>query len=116
MPTALARHETLLRGCIEDREGYVFKTLGDAFCAAFPTANTALEAALAAQLALTVEPWELPTPLTVRMALHTGATEERGGDYFGQPLNRVARPMGAGHGGQVSSLLQRANWYRTRCP
>ena len=35
------------------------------------------------------------------MALHTGVTEERGGDYFGPPLNRVARLMAAGHGGQV---------------
>ena len=101
MPTARARHDDLLRGCIEDCQGHVFKTVGDAFCAAFPTADTAMEAALAAQLALNAEPWELPTPLRVRMALHTGTTEERGGDYFGQPLNRVARLIGAGHGGQV---------------
>ena len=101
MRPALARHEDLLRGCIEDSGGYVFKTVGDAFCAAFPTANTALQAALAAQLALAAEPWELPTSLRVRMALHTGATEERGGDYFGSPLNRIARLMAAGHGGQV---------------
>ena len=51
-------------------------------------------------------PWppslgDLPTPLLVRMALHTGACEERGGDYFGPPLNRVARLMAAGHGGQT---------------
>ena len=101
MRPALARHEDLLRGCIEQQDGYVFKTVGDAFCAAFPTANQALEAALAAQLALTAKPWETQTPLRVRMALHTGATEERGGDYFGQPLNRVARLMAAGHGGQT---------------
>ena len=101
MRSALARHEDLLRGYIVEREGYVFKTVGDAFCAAFPTANDALGAALAAQLALAAEPWEMPAPLSVRMALHTGATEERGGDYFGQPLSRVARLMGAGHGGQV---------------
>ncbi|CAA9286837.1 MAG: hypothetical protein AVDCRST_MAG93-3597, partial [uncultured Chloroflexia bacterium] len=37
----------------------------------------------------------------VRMALHTGLAEERGGDYFGQPLNRIARLLSAGHGGQV---------------
>ncbi len=101
MRQALARHEDLLRSNIEDHEGYVFKTVGDAFCAAFPTANDALEATLAAQLALAAEPWEMPTPLSVRMALHTGAAEERGGDYFGPPLNRVARLMAAGHGGQV---------------
>ncbi|MBK7975130.1 MAG: hypothetical protein IPK07_18230 [Deltaproteobacteria bacterium] len=35
------------------------------------------------------------------MALHTGETEERGDDYVGPLLNRVARLMSAGHGGQV---------------
>src|SRR6476646_4090543 len=35
------------------------------------------------------------------MALHTGVVEAREGDYFGQPLNRVARLLAAGHGGQV---------------
>jgi hypothetical protein len=29
------------------------------------------------------------------MALHTGVTEERDGDYFGPPLNRVARLLAA---------------------
>ncbi len=42
------------------------------------------------------------TPLLrVRMALHTGAAEWRDGDYFGPALNRVARLLAAGHGGQV---------------
>ena len=96
MQSALARHEQILHQAITDHSGYIFKTVGDAFCAAFPTANQALEAALAAQLDVAAEPWErwkLPTPLRVRMALHTGSAEERGGDYFGQPLNRVARLM-----------------------
>lgn len=35
------------------------------------------------------------------MALHAGATEERDGDYFGPPVNRVARLLSAGHGSQV---------------
>ena len=101
MRPALARHDDLLRRSIEASGGYVFRTVGDAFCAAFPTASQALAASLFAQLALAAEPWETETPLSVRMALHTGAAEERGGDYFGQPLNRVARLMAAGHGGQV---------------
>ena len=101
MRPALACHDALLRRSIETRSGHIFKTIGDAFCAAFPTASQALEAALAAQLALAAEPWDLPTPLKVRMALHTGTAEERSGDYFGPPLNRVARLMAAGHGGQT---------------
>src|SRR4051812_14324394 len=35
------------------------------------------------------------------MALHTGAAEERDGDYYGPPLNRAARLLATGHGGQV---------------
>ena len=101
MRPALVRHDHLMRQAIIQQGGYVFKTVGDAFCAAFPSAPDALAAALAAQVALAAEPWGLPTALRVRMALHTGAAEERDGDYFGQPLNRVARLMAAGHGGQT---------------
>ena len=38
MRLALARHDTLLRQAIEVHGGHVFKTVGDAFCAAFATA------------------------------------------------------------------------------
>jgi class 3 adenylate cyclase len=35
MQTALARHDEILRGATEQHGGYVFKTVGDAFCCAF---------------------------------------------------------------------------------
>jgi predicted ATPase/class 3 adenylate cyclase len=101
MQKALARHDEILRDAIEERGGYVFKTVGDAFCAAFPTAPEALEAALEAQRTLLSEKWGETGPLRVRMALHMGVAEERDGDYFGPPLNRVARLLSAGHGSQV---------------
>jgi predicted ATPase/class 3 adenylate cyclase len=102
MQEALARHDELLRSAIEARGGYVFKTVGDAFCAAFGTASNALEAALAAQRALLEEDWtEEVGAIRVRMALHAGTAEERDGDYFGPPVNRVARLLSAGRGGQV---------------
>lgn len=101
MQVALARHDQLLREIILAHAGSVFKTIGDAFCAAFSTAQEALAAACAAQRALHAEDWCLAEPLRVRMALHTGAAEERDGDYFGPPLNRVARLLSAGHGGQI---------------
>uniref|UniRef100_UPI00286D5E76 ATP-binding protein n=1 Tax=Armatimonas sp. TaxID=1872638 RepID=UPI00286D5E76 len=101
MQTALARHDALLREAIEANNGYVFKTIGDAFCAAFATAPEALATALTAQLALAQEDWPKPITLKVRMALHTGAVESREGDYFGQQLNRVARLLATGHGGQT---------------
>ena len=101
MSEALSRHDEILRKAIEANNGHVFKTVGDAFHATFSAAPDALEAALEAQRALLGEVWDLPTPLRVRMALHTGPAEERDGDYFGPSLNRVARLLSAGHGGQI---------------
>jgi predicted ATPase/class 3 adenylate cyclase/uncharacterized protein HemY len=101
MQAALARHDALMRSAIESREGYVFKTIGDAFCAAFATAYDGVDAAVAAQRALHAEAWGEVGPIRVRMALHTGAAEERDADYFGPPVNRVARLLSTGHGGQV---------------
>ena len=113
MQEALARHDELLRTAIEARGGYVFKTVGDAFCAAFGTATDAAEAALVCQQALLEEDWtEEVGAMRVRMALHAGAAEERDGDYFGPPVNRVARLLSAGHGGQM--LLSHAAQVLTR--
>ena len=106
MRSALARHDTLLRQAIEGSGGSVFKTVGDAFCAAFPTASQAVMAALRGQTVLTAERWQTETPLSVRMALHTGQAAERDGDYFGPSLNRVARLLAIAHGGQT--LLSQA--------
>ena len=101
MKVALARHDALMREAIDGSGGFVFKTIGDAFCASFATVSEAVEAALVAQLALVAEPWPEATPVKVRMALHTGAAEIRDGDYFGPPVNRVARLLAIGHGGQT---------------
>src|SRR4051812_15051608 len=87
MQAALARHDALLRGAIEAHAGYVFKTIGDPFCAPSPSPPQALAAALDAQRALHAEPWGEIGMIRVRMALHTGAAEERDADYFGPPVN-----------------------------
>src|SRR5256884_3523896 len=101
MTTALQRHDALLRQCIESHGGHIFKTVGDAFYAAFATAPSAVDAALAAQRSLHAEQWPEYAPIRARMALHTGAAEMRDGDYFGPPLNHVARLLAVGHGGQT---------------
>ena len=116
MQAALARHDEILRSAIEERGGYVFKTVGDAFCCAFPTAPDALEAALVAQRLLLKERWAESAPLRVRMALHIGASEERDGDYFGPPVNRVARLLSAAHGGQVLLSLPTHEMVRDQLP
>jgi predicted ATPase/class 3 adenylate cyclase len=101
MKPAVARHDALMRGAIEAGGGYVFKTIGDAFCAAFRTAPEAISAALAAQRALASEDFSSVDGLRVRAALHTGYADERDGDYFGPTVNRVARLLSIGHGGQI---------------
>src|ERR1700739_422407 len=92
MRKALAAHDEVLRSAIEAHGGWVFKHTGDGVCAAFAAPRSALDASVAAQRSL-----ELP----VRMGLATGEAELRAGDYFGAGLNRAARGMAAGHGGQV---------------
>src|SRR5215212_9867088 len=92
MRAALAAHDTVLRSAIETHGGFMFKHTGDGVCAAFSSPGSAVDAAVAAQRAL-----ELP----VRMGLATGEAELREGDYFGAALNRAARVMAAGHGGQI---------------
>jgi len=92
MRAALAAHDEVLRTAIETHGGWLFKHTGDGVCAAFASPRCAVDAAVAAQRAL-----ELP----VRMGLATGEAELREGDYFGAVLNRAARVMAAGHGGQI---------------
>jgi predicted ATPase len=92
MRAALAAHDEVSCKAIEAHGGWVFKHTGDGVCAAFASPRSAVDAAVAAQLQL-----ELP----VRMGIATGEAELRGADYFGAVLNRAARVMAAGHGGQI---------------
>ena len=101
MSRALIRHDALVRQAIEDAGGRVFKTVGDGFFACFPTVAGALEAALAAQRSLAAEGWDTDRPIKVRMALHAGHAEVRDGDFFGPTINRLARLLAIGHGGQI---------------
>jgi predicted ATPase/class 3 adenylate cyclase len=95
------RYMALLRDAVEASGGYLYKTIGSYTQSAFATAPNALAAALAAQTAFLAEPPSASGPLRVRMALHTGVTETQGSDYAGPLLNRVARLMAVGHGGQI---------------
>ena len=92
MRAALAEHDDVLRAAIEGHGGWLFKHTGDGMVAAFASPRSAVDAAVAAQRAL-----QLP----VRMGIATGEAELHGEDYFGPVLNRAARVMAAGHGGQV---------------
>ena len=92
MRAALAAHDEVLRSVIKTHDGWLFKHTGDGVCAAFGSPRGAIEAAVDAQRGL---------GLPVRMGVATGEAELRGEDYFGPALNRAARVMAAGHGGQI---------------
>ena len=92
MRAALSKHDQVLQTAIESHDGFLFSHTGDGVVAAFASPRSAVDAAVKAQLAL-----ELP----VRMGIATGEAELRDGDYFGTVLNRAARVMAAGHGGQI---------------
>jgi LuxR family transcriptional regulator, maltose regulon positive regulatory protein len=116
MSTALARHDAILHDVMVAHGGSVFKTVGDSMHAVFVTGPAALAAALAAQRALQAEAWGVTSPLKVRMALHTGVAELRDGDYVGPPLNRAARLLAAGHGGQILLSLATEALVREQLP
>ena len=102
MQAAVARHDELLAEIVGQYAGNVVKTTGDGMLAVFESAGEAAEATLAIQRALRDEPWDAAIGnLRVRAALHTGTAELREGDYFGTTLNRTARLLSAGHGGQT---------------
>jgi predicted ATPase/class 3 adenylate cyclase len=100
MQQSFRKQETILRQVFARYGGYVYKMVGDAFQVAFASASQAVEAAIEAQRELVRETWG-EAPLRIRMGLHTCFTEERGDDYVGPELNRVARLLSCGHGGQV---------------
>ncbi|OBG44981.1 ATP-binding protein [Mycolicibacterium fortuitum] len=92
MRVALEVHDEVLHRTITEHEGQAFKHTGDGVCAVFTSPADAVEAAVAAQREL---------GLPVRMGIATGEAQLRGDDYFGPVLNRAARIMAAGHGGQI---------------
>jgi predicted ATPase/class 3 adenylate cyclase len=92
MRLALDTHNETLRSAVTTHDGTVFNYTGDGMCAVFASPRSAIDTAVDAQRTL-----ELP----VRMGIGTGEAELRDGEYFGTVLNRTARVMAAGHGGQI---------------
>ncbi len=118
MAVALARHDQLLSSAVADHGGVLLKARGegDSTFAVFKRATDAVAAATAAQRRLAAEPWPAPTPLTVRLALHTGESLEREGDYYGPTVNRVARLRSLAAGGQILLSQSTATVVRDSLP
>lgn len=101
MRRTVAEHDQILREIFARFSGYVFKTVGDAFCAAFASPKAAIQAAVLIQKTLAGTTWPEVGHLQLRIGVHTGPAELREGDYFGGTVNRCARIESAAHGGQI---------------
>jgi predicted ATPase/class 3 adenylate cyclase/DNA-binding CsgD family transcriptional regulator len=101
MAAASARHDGIVRHQVAAWGGQVFKTVGEAHRAVFTDPLAALSSAVAIQRAVGAEPWPPGLPIRVCVALHSGACAERDGDYVGPVVNRAARLLDVGHGGQI---------------
>ncbi|MEO8267672.1 MAG: adenylate/guanylate cyclase domain-containing protein [Ilumatobacteraceae bacterium] len=101
MHVAVSRHDELMVRLIEHNDGVVFSTAGDGFVAVFAHTTDAIATAIELQWALADEPWASPITIRARMGIHVGFANLRGTNYFGSVVNRAARIMSTGHGGQV---------------
>ena len=101
MRTALARHDAILHAAITGADGEIVKSTGDGLMATFGAPLAAVSAGIDAQRALLDEPWPEMCAIRVRIGIHAGEADSRGGDFFGPAVNRTARIMAAGHGGQI---------------
>jgi class 3 adenylate cyclase/tetratricopeptide (TPR) repeat protein len=116
MQEAVRRHDAILRAAIREHGGHVFKTIGDAFCSAFTRPDEAVAAMLAAQRQLSVENFSAVDGLRVRTAINTGTADQREGDYFGPAVNKVARLLAIGHGGQILLTAETSALVRAALP
>ncbi len=110
MRSALAAHDKVLRSAIEAHDGFLFSHTGDGVVCGVRLAEVCCRAAVArnARCSCRCEWGSRP----VRPTLQDG-------DYFGAVLNRAARVMAAGHGGQVlvaDSTAASGQWSRPARP
>src|SRR5206468_183742 len=101
MASDLARHDAILIDVCAAWGGQVFAHTGDGLGVAFPTAASAIGAAVESQRALRAARWRQAVPLRVRMSIHAGAAQRRGDNWFGPTLNRAARLLTAASGGHI---------------
>ena len=103
MRSVMARHDSLIMSTVEANGGTVVRPRGegDSIFAVFLRASDAVGAACKAQQLLFQETWPADIAIRVRMALHTGESELREHDYYGNAVNRCARLRSVAHGGQI---------------
>ena len=105
MARALVRHDELVADVVEAHRGRCVKSMGDGdtTVSVFPAALDAVAASIELQqrLSLATDRTEDEVAPRVRVALHSGEAEQRGGDYIGATLKIAAQLRGLAEGGQV---------------
>ncbi|MGA7270675.1 MAG: adenylate/guanylate cyclase domain-containing protein, partial [Acidimicrobiia bacterium] len=114
MRRAMALHDDVLDQAAERAGGWVVRPRGegDSRFLVFADALGAVTAAAAIERDLEAAVWPTATEIRVRIGVHTGVAQLRGGDYYGPAVNRCARLRSIGHGGQV--LLSQASYELVR--
>jgi len=97
----LQRHRTLIGGAVDSNGGRVVDCRGDEFFAVFDDGPSAASAAVAAQLALTGEPWPEDVTVRVRMGIHRGRAQVVGDGYVGMAVHHAARVSATARGGEI---------------
>ena len=100
MKKALTRHDGIIKENIERSGGRIIKHTGDGVFAVFDKGNP-LSCALEIQKSLEEVDWGEIGVLRIRIGVHAGQAEKVGDDYFGPVINKAARVMSAGWGGQI---------------
>ncbi|TSA42327.1 MAG: adenylate/guanylate cyclase domain-containing protein [Betaproteobacteria bacterium] len=109
---ALAKIEqclTRLDGIARRHGGEVVKTIGDEIMCDFPSAASAVEAAMAMQQEMSALAASTQDPLRIRIGLHFGEVIREGGDIFGDAVNVAARMAGLAAAEQIMTTRHTAD-------
>lgn len=100
MARALPHHNAILEACIQEHGGHVVKQMGDGIFAVF-SGGDPMTGALHIQRQIGETNWGSVGELRVRIAINAGEAFQQEGDYFGPAVNRTARLVDIGWGGQT---------------
>ena len=98
----LHAHNDLLRRELGARGGTEVKSQGDGFMLAFPSADAAVDCAIAIQRAISGHDFGADAgEIRVRIGLHAGRAIKEGDDFFGRTVIIAARVADAAAGGEI---------------
>jgi predicted ATPase/class 3 adenylate cyclase len=103
MAQAVARHDAIIGRQVVAFDGELVRSKGegDSTFSVFAHPAKAVGAAVALQAAVRTEQWPSTAHVRVRVGVHTGDAEPRGGDWYGPAVNRAARLRALADGNQT---------------